>query len=107
MGGGLFWVTETEMPRPAVKLSRPSLSVSVPRCESPETETDTKKEAYPFPVKKEPDIRQETRTQQPPVKKKNSGRHYRGVWHVFNELSENHGVVYLISTVELVFTLWS
>ena len=95
------------MPRPAVKVSRPSLSVSVPRCESPETETDTKKEAYPFPVKKEPDIRQETRTQQPPVKKKNAGRHYRGVWHVFNELSENHGVVYLISTVELVFTLWS
>jgi len=132
---------ETEMPTPAVKPSRPSLSVSVPRRESfdwekfsagrefrnaasvtppsvspclsaawamlplnendsedmvlygilkeaakkgwmpvtPKEETETKKEADLFPVKKELDVRQETRTQQPAAKKKNVGRHYRGV----------------------------
>lgn len=135
--------TETEMPTPAVKTSRPSLSVAVPRLESfgwekfsvgrgfrncvsvtppsvspclsaawaklplnendsedmvlygilkeavkkgwmPVTpkekmKTETKKEAEIFPVKVEPDVRQETGTQQPAAKKKYAGRHYRGV----------------------------
>lgn len=144
--------TETEMPTPAVKPSRPSLSVSVPRRESfdwekfsvgrgfrnvasvtppsvspclsaawaklPLNENDSedmvlygmlkeaankgwmpvtpkeemamemkkeaevfpvKKEVEVFPVKKEADVRQETRTQQAVAKKKNVGRHYRGV----------------------------
>jgi len=44
-----------------------------------ETETETKKESHIFPVKIEPDVRQETRTQQPAAKKMNSGRRYRGV----------------------------